>query len=250
MTRDDRQAQRQLREDARDAKERLSSETKAEVWVERIEQDVLITREQFDLMIEKGIKRSIAILDETLASAGVHGEQLTALFLTGGSSRIPPIYDRVLAHFGRADTQDDPKAIVALGAARMDPPRAPAKAKPKAQAKPKPKPKGGHAQTGGDAQAAGGTEAEAEARRDGQASARAERQRRGGAGEDGGLRPRRAVAAGVAIWLLLAQVIPGASEGSTVPLGWAWLTFMAGGAAFQSLKSAYEAFEKSQKSSR
>ena len=253
LTRDDRQAQRQLREDARDAKERLSSETKAEVWVERIEQDVLITREQFDLMIEKGIKRSIAILDETLASAGVRGEQLTALFLTGGSSRIPLIYDRVLAHFGRADTQDDPKAIVALGAARMDPPRAPAKAKPKAQAKPKPKPKPKPAVTTKPAvtpkpQAAPKPKpkpvATVKPPPAPSVNVEAEQAKMVAYGL-GAL-----VAAGVAIWLLLAQVIPGASEGSTVPLGWAWLTFMAGGGAFQSLKSAYKAFEKGQKSSR
>ena len=133
-SRDDRQAQRQLLEDARDAKERLSSETTVPVWVARTQQDLIVTREQLDAMIDKGVTRSIAILDDTLTAAGVRSDQLSALYLTGGSSRIPLIYDRVLAHFGRADTQDDPKAIVALGAARMDPPPAPAEPEPVIQA--------------------------------------------------------------------------------------------------------------------
>ena len=77
-----------------------------------------MTREQFDAISTR--RAAIAVLDDRPTAAGVRPDQLSALFLTGGSSRIPLIYDRVLAHFGRADTQDDPKAIVALGAARMD----------------------------------------------------------------------------------------------------------------------------------
>ena len=119
QTRGDRQDQRVLRDDTRRAKEALSTETFVDVWVARTSQDVVITREQFVAMIEGGINRSVELLGETLAAADVRPDQLSALFLTGGSSRIPLVEERVRERFGRADTQDDPKSIVALGAARM-----------------------------------------------------------------------------------------------------------------------------------
>lgn len=138
----DREARRLLREDAREAKESLSYATSAYAYVNPIEDEVVITREQFEGMIREDVARSIAIMDETLARAGVGKDELSALFLTGGSSRIPLVEASVKRHFGRADTQDDPKAIVARGAVAMtfaDPPKQAEPRPARVAAKPKPK---------------------------------------------------------------------------------------------------------------
>ena len=77
-------------------------------------------------MIEDGVERTIDVLATALETAGVDGAELDAILLTGGSSRIPRIAELLSERFDRPIAIDaDPKAIVALGAARaMADPRA------------------------------------------------------------------------------------------------------------------------------
>jgi cell division ATPase FtsA len=80
---------------------------------------VRLTRSEFEEMIEDGVERTIDVFTEALETAGVEGSDLEAILLTGGSSRIPRIAELLSERFDRPIAIDaDPKAIVALGAAR------------------------------------------------------------------------------------------------------------------------------------
>ncbi len=80
---------------------------------------VRITRAEFEGMIEEGVERTIDVLEASLDAAGMEPADLEAILLTGGSSRIPRISQLLSERFDRPIAIDaDPKAIVALGAAR------------------------------------------------------------------------------------------------------------------------------------
>ncbi|WP_245687810.1 Hsp70 family protein, partial [Rhodococcus phenolicus] len=77
---------------------------------------VTLTREEFEQMIEPQIGRAVQLAATVLREAGVDRGGLQALYLTGGSSRIPYVHRR-LAELGPIATLDDPKTVVARGAA-------------------------------------------------------------------------------------------------------------------------------------
>ena len=60
------------------------------------------------------------MMEDTIARAGLEPDQLGALYLTGGSSRIPLVARLVRERFRRADAYGDPKAVVALGGVGME----------------------------------------------------------------------------------------------------------------------------------
>lgn len=75
-----------------------------------------ITRAEFEELISPALNKAEELTANTLADAGIHGpEDLVALYLTGGSSRIPIVQER-LKKFGTLATLDDPKTVVAQGA--------------------------------------------------------------------------------------------------------------------------------------
>jgi len=67
-------------------------------------------------MIEPQITRGVQLAAQVLREAGVDRTSLQALYLTGGSSRIPYVHRR-LSELGSIATLDDPKTVVAKGAA-------------------------------------------------------------------------------------------------------------------------------------
>jgi hypothetical protein len=70
-------------------------------------------------MIRVPLLETIAALRRALRSAAVEPEELSAVLLVGGSSRIPMVAEMVGAELGRPVAVDaDPKYVVALGAAR------------------------------------------------------------------------------------------------------------------------------------
>jgi molecular chaperone DnaK len=110
-----------LRRECVEAKEALSfdSEAVVPVLVGQSQTTVRLTRSEFEEMIEEGVERTIDVLTDALESAGVEPADLEAILLTGGSSRIPRIAELLSERFDRPIAIDaDPKAIVALGAAR------------------------------------------------------------------------------------------------------------------------------------
>jgi YVTN family beta-propeller protein len=111
-----------LRQDCVLAKEALSvdTETVLPVFLPGRHFDVKLTREEFEKMVRAPIESTIGALSRTLRSAQVAPEQLSAVLLVGGSSRIPLVARMVSEELGRPTVVDThPKYAVALGAASL-----------------------------------------------------------------------------------------------------------------------------------
>jgi molecular chaperone DnaK len=111
-----------LRQDCVLAKEALSVDTEAviPVFLPGRQFDVRLTRAQFEDMIRAPIEATIGALARTVRSAQLSPDELSAVLLVGGSSRIPLVARLVSEHLGRPTVVDtQPKYAVALGAARL-----------------------------------------------------------------------------------------------------------------------------------
>ncbi|MHA7280285.1 Hsp70 family protein, partial [Arthrobacter sp. MDT2-2] len=109
-----------LRRECAEAKEALSSDSEAtvSVMVPGTHSSVRLVRSEFEAMIEPALAETIDTLHAALESAQVSAEDLTAILLVGGSSRIPLVAQLLSVEFDRPLAVDlDPKASVALGAA-------------------------------------------------------------------------------------------------------------------------------------
>lgn len=107
-----------LQQSIRTAKELLSEAPSATITVNGPtgRQTLQITRDEFDELIGPAVEQAMSLTKATLLDAGItHPEQLLSLYLTGGSSRIPLIQQR-LGELGPVATLDDPKTVVAQGA--------------------------------------------------------------------------------------------------------------------------------------
>jgi molecular chaperone DnaK len=114
-----------LRRECTEAKEALSAGTDVTIAVALggVQQQVRLTRAEFEEMIRPDLDRTIEAMYRTLGSAKIGSGQLDAILLAGGSSRIPLVSRLVSAEFGRALAIDaDPKVTVAMGAARFPAP--------------------------------------------------------------------------------------------------------------------------------
>lgn len=110
-----------LRQECVEAKEALSAdvETSIPVVLPGLHTEVRLTRAEFESMIRVPLLETIAALRRALRNAAVEPDDLTAVLLVGGSSRIPMVAEMVGAELGRPVAVDaDPKHVVALGAAR------------------------------------------------------------------------------------------------------------------------------------
>ncbi|MEU7811105.1 Hsp70 family protein, partial [Pseudonocardia sp. NPDC049154] len=111
-----------LRQDCVLAKEALSidTETTIPVFLPNRCFDVRLTRAEFEDMIRATIDSTVRALQRTLRSAGVSPDELSAVLLVGGSSRIPLVARMVSEELGRPTVVDaHPKYAVALGAALL-----------------------------------------------------------------------------------------------------------------------------------
>lgn len=102
------------------AKETLSHDTDTTIEVVLLggAREVRLTRVEFEQMIRPAVDRTIAVLERTVASAGVEMADLQAVLLVGGSSRIPLVGQLVASRTGRPILADPyPKLAVAFGAA-------------------------------------------------------------------------------------------------------------------------------------
>lgn len=118
-----RKAAADLVDEARKAKEALSSYTSTQVFVPDADRDVVVTRTRFEELIRPDVERAIDELDRTVASAGLGPTDLAAVYLVGGSSRIPLVGRLLAERYGdRVMSRDEPKSVVALGAARSTKP--------------------------------------------------------------------------------------------------------------------------------
>jgi molecular chaperone DnaK len=109
-----------LRRACTEAKELLSSERDASipVMLPGVDTTVVIHRADFEHMIAPRIDDSVLALNTALGAAGVGNEQIGAVLLVGGSSRIPLVGAMLRERFGPIVASDvDPLYAVARGAA-------------------------------------------------------------------------------------------------------------------------------------
>jgi len=111
-----------LRREIVDAKEALSGDTEASipVMLPNVQTDVRITRAEFESMIKPSLVDTISAMKRAIRGAGVEPEDVNAILLVGGSSRIPLVAQMVGAEIGRPVALDvHPKHAIALGAAMV-----------------------------------------------------------------------------------------------------------------------------------
>jgi actin-like ATPase involved in cell morphogenesis len=106
--------------EARAAKETLSEYDTASQYISGADVDVEISRAELEDLIGADVIRTAETLDETIRQADGKTSGLAGIFLTGGASRIPLVGRTLRARHGDlVRTWDDPKIVVALGAARL-----------------------------------------------------------------------------------------------------------------------------------
>ena len=110
----------QVRAGAVDAKEALSSDTQATVPVvlPGCSGEVLISRSELEQMVAPVVLRTVDLVRQVCGSADVAPDELDAVLLVGGASRMPLVAELVTSELGRPVVVDaHPKYAVCLGAA-------------------------------------------------------------------------------------------------------------------------------------
>ncbi|WP_266204025.1 Fe-S protein assembly chaperone HscA [Pontibacter kalidii] len=114
---EDKNLQQELRLRAEEAKRTLSSQP---VYTGTINGaiDCHIERHTFETLIAPTVARTIESCKQAMADAKLQPEQIDAVIMVGGSTRVPMVYEAVSAFFGKpANNQLNPDEVVALGAA-------------------------------------------------------------------------------------------------------------------------------------
>lgn len=110
-----------LRDECTAAKEQLSGDVDATIPVllpGREGRDVRITRTEFEGLVRPVLTDTIGCVERSLRAAEITADDLHAVLLVGGSSRVPLVGQLVATGLGRPVAVDvDPKLSVAQGAA-------------------------------------------------------------------------------------------------------------------------------------
>ena len=78
---------------------------------------ISITRDEVRQLTRDLVRRSFGICDEVLGQAGVRARDIDAVFLAGGSTRLPGLRSYISQYFGKRPRFDlDPMQVVSLGA--------------------------------------------------------------------------------------------------------------------------------------
>lgn len=109
-----------LRQECVEAKEALSGDTDVSIPVllPNLQTEVRLTRSEFEAMIRPAIGETIVALRRAMRSAGLGSDDISAVLLVGGSSRIPLVAQMVGAELARPIVIDaHPKDAISFGAA-------------------------------------------------------------------------------------------------------------------------------------
>ncbi|MGX5218482.1 Fe-S protein assembly chaperone HscA [Pseudomonas segetis] len=109
-------AQRSLLEVACAAKEALTSNDVVEVVYQQWRGE--LSRAQFETLIEPMVARSLKACRRAVRDSGIELEEVGAVVMVGGSTRVPRVRQAVAEMFARQPLTDiDPDQVVAIGAA-------------------------------------------------------------------------------------------------------------------------------------
>ncbi|KMN10751.1 Fe-S protein assembly chaperone HscA [Pseudomonas helleri] len=109
-------AQRQLLQMACAAKEALTDASS--VPVSYGDWQAVLTRDAFNALIEPMVARSLKACRRAVRDANIELEDVQAVVMVGGSTRVPRVREAVAEMFGREPLTDiDPDQVVAIGAA-------------------------------------------------------------------------------------------------------------------------------------
>lgn len=111
-----------LRDECRQAKEALSDDQEATipVLVGSVNRRVKLTRDELEAMIRPSLRESVHCLRTAILDSGVKTDDISAVLMVGGSSRIPLASSMVRTELTRPVVfTSNPKEAVALGAARI-----------------------------------------------------------------------------------------------------------------------------------
>ncbi|MFG1928592.1 Hsp70 family protein [Cryptosporangium sp. NPDC048952] len=112
----ERRARAQLWTNVREAKEMLSRTSSTLVHMPLIEVDAPLSREDLDRLAAPVLERTAASAREALTKAHVDASDLTAIILSGGSSRMPAVGSTLHRAFGILPASvDQPELAVAEG---------------------------------------------------------------------------------------------------------------------------------------
>jgi cell division ATPase FtsA len=101
------------------AKETLSRHAYTDVPMPPPFADAHVTREDLERLVAAPLSRVVEVTRAAIDEAGLRPKQLTAIFLVGGSSRIPMVSRLVHERTGVVPTMlDQPETVVARGALR------------------------------------------------------------------------------------------------------------------------------------
>ncbi|MER7282221.1 Hsp70 family protein [Dactylosporangium sp. NPDC000244] len=117
----DRRAARQLRDDARMLKERLSRESSAAIIVPIVDRDLHVTRGELEAKALHLVAQTVAVTTATIKAARTPRDAIAGLFLVGGSTRMPLVATELHRATAIAPTVlDQPELVVAEGALLAD----------------------------------------------------------------------------------------------------------------------------------
>jgi len=115
----ERRRRRVLRQDVRGAKETLSRHSYTDVPMPSPFSDVHVTRQDLERLVNAPLGRTVELARAVISDSGLRPAQLNAIFLVGGSSRIPMVSRLVHERLGVLPTTlDQPETVVARGALR------------------------------------------------------------------------------------------------------------------------------------
>lgn len=119
----ERRARQQLWDNVRAGKEMLSRATTTLIHVPLLDAEAPLGREELDRLAAPILDRTVTAVGEVLAAAQVRAADLSAIFLAGGSSRMPAVAGTLHRAFGLLPTMvDQPELAVAEGSLRSVPP--------------------------------------------------------------------------------------------------------------------------------